>query len=134
MPRIKTKNRPTPVLLLGIEESISDQLGGILRKQKQPFRIAPFAQAAEILRKSDSQVHQLIFCGAESKEALGFLHSIKDREEGLSVVVVTRTFDLGHWLDLLEAGAADYCLVPLEEEHIQWILGKVRQTVSELVT
>ena len=132
MPTDKAKTMPIQVLMLGVEECIADQLGDILRRRQQSFRTVPFADAVEILGTANTRTRQLIFCGAESKDTLGFLRSAKGCEEGLLVVAVARTFDLKLWLDLLEAGAADYCLFPIDEEHIQWILGKAQQRTAAM--
>jgi DNA-binding NtrC family response regulator len=132
MPTDTATTIPIQVLMLGVEECIVDQLGGILREKQQSFLTAPFADAFEVLRTAEPRTRQLVFCGAESKDTLGFLRSTRDFEGGLFVVAVTRAFDLKCWLDLLEAGAADYCLFPIDEEHIQWILSKVQQQTAAM--
>jgi DNA-binding NtrC family response regulator len=129
MPTDKAAIDPIKILMLGVEECIADQLGGILRERQQSFRTAPFADAFEVLN-SDTRTRQLVFCGAELEDTLTFLHSTRNFKGNLFVVAVTRAFDLKSWLDLLEAGAADYCLFPIDEEHIQWILRKVQHRTA----
>jgi len=130
MPMSKARTKPIQVVLFGIEECIADQLGGILRRENQTFRIAAFGDAIEVLQTTDGCAGQLVFCGAESRDVMSLLHSAKDSGHGPFVVAVTRNFDLKRWLDLLEAGADDYCLFPIDEEHIQWILNKIQQPAS----
>ena len=130
MPTEHANGIPIQVLMLGIEECIVEQLGGILREKRQSFRIAPFAGVSEVLMTTDARARQLVFCGAESKDTMDFLHSVQDFQGRLFVVAVTQRFDLKRWLDLLEAGATDYCLFPIDQEHIQWILNKVRQRTA----
>src|SRR5262249_6940985 len=76
--------------------------------------------AFEILSVASTGTRQLVFCGADLEDTLSFLNSIRNFQGNLFVVAVTRRFDLKSWLDLLEAGAADYCLFPVDEEQIQW--------------
>jgi CheY-like chemotaxis protein len=44
------------------------------------------------------------------------------RESAAPVVVVSRLPDYQHWIDSLEAGAADYIAAPFEPAHIRWLL------------
>jgi DNA-binding NtrC family response regulator len=131
MPTDKSATNSIQILMLGVEECIADQLGGILRERQQSFRTASFADAFEVLN-SDTRTRQLVFCGAELEDTLSFLHSTRNFKGNLFVVAVTRAFDLKSWLDLLEAGAADYCLFPIDEEHIHWILNKASRHTTEL--
>src|SRR5262245_54530045 len=107
--------------MLGLEKCIVDKFAGILRKRQQSFRSACLTNTFEILRAASTGTRQLIFCGADLEDTLSFLNSTRNFKGNLFVVAVTRRFDLKSWLDLLEAGAADYCLFPVDEEHIQRI-------------
>jgi DNA-binding response OmpR family regulator len=40
-------------------------------------------------------------------------------------VVITRTPDTREWLDALEAGATDYCSVPIDTRQLHWMLESV---------
>jgi DNA-binding response OmpR family regulator len=121
---IEAESVPTQVLLAGMEETIAGQLAGILRRKKQSFKIVSLTELAELQTEPGCQ---LVFCGLEREDSLDFLRAMRDREQAPSVVVVTRSFDFKHWLDVLEAGASDYCPFPFEEAHIQWILSKAGQ-------
>jgi len=125
---IEVTGVPTQVLLAGIEEPIAGQLAGILRRKNQSFKIVSLIELIELQTGPVTPGCQLVFCGLEREDSLDFLHAMRSREQAPAVVVVTRTFDFKHWLDALEAGAADYCAFPFDEAHIQWILSKARQT------
>jgi DNA-binding response OmpR family regulator len=125
------KKVPTQVLLVEIEKPIAAQLVDILRREEQPFRIAPLKELSAIRMTTGNLTRRLVFCGAQRQDTLDFLHSIEGQAHAPSVVVVTPTFDFKHWLDVLEAGATDYCAFPLEEAHIQWILNKARLAESQ---
>ncbi len=43
----------------------------------------------------------------------------------LPVVAVSRTGEVGEWLDAIDAGARDYCSSPFEPSLISWILESV---------
>jgi DNA-binding response OmpR family regulator len=40
----------------------------------------------------------------------------------LPFVVVTRVPETKEWLDALEAGATDYCSVPIEARQLHWLM------------
>src|SRR5262249_4245512 len=103
MPTNKAAINPFQILMVGLEKCIADQLGGILRKRQQSFRTARLTDASEILSAASTGTRQLVFCGAELEDTLGFLNSTRSFKGNLFVVAVTRRFDLKSWLDLLEA-------------------------------
>ena len=99
------------ILLLGLEQTLTDELGRILRQLGQTVRIAPLG--SELQKSTDAD---LVFTSAPLlKTALAV-------RADLPVIVVSRTPEVRDWLDSLEEGAADYCGAPFEPMQLRWIL------------
>jgi len=58
---------------------------------------------------------------------LSIVRDIRADRPDIFLVVVTRVPDHGKWLDALEAGADDYCCLPLDRQQIGWLLGRDSQ-------
>ena len=67
--------------------------------------------------KPTNQPFDIAFCEVHQPGLLALLSAI-----AFPVVVVSRVPDVNEWLDAMDAGAADYCAVPFEHEHLDWIL------------
>jgi CheY-like chemotaxis protein len=58
---------------------------------------------------------------------LRFVRDIRAGRPDILVVVLTKLPDHGKWLDALEAGADDYCCLPLGRQEIGWLFGSDSQ-------
>lgn len=63
----------------------------------------------------------------DAPDWLTLLGDIRAYRPDVLLIVVTRLADHDKWLDALEAGADDYCRLPLEQQHVQWLFGKDSQ-------
>jgi DNA-binding response OmpR family regulator len=63
-----------------------------------------------------------IFVCGESGAWLQTLRQIRNSHPGSLLVVATRLADQVKWLDALEAGADDYCCLPLAQREIVWLI------------
>jgi DNA-binding response OmpR family regulator len=99
------------ILLLGLEQTLVDELGRILRQLGQIVRIAPLG--SELQKSTDADV---VFTSAP------LLQTALAARADLPVIVVSRTPEVRDWLDALEEGAADYCGAPFEPLQLRWIL------------
>ena len=64
----------------------------------------------------------IVFAGGEPEQYLAVLARVRTARPTLPFVVVTRLPETAKWLDALEAGATDYCSVPVETRQIQWMM------------
>lgn len=58
---------------------------------------------------------------------LSMVRQIRVYRPDIFLVVVTRLPDHSKWLDALEAGADDYCCLPLDRQQIGWLFGSDSQ-------
>jgi len=99
------------ILLLGLDYSMADELGKVLRQLGQTVRIAP--QRAATLDAADADV---IFTGSsELDNAL----AVSPKKP---VIVTSRLPEVTQWLNALEAGTSDYCGAPFEATQVKWLL------------
>jgi DNA-binding response OmpR family regulator len=99
------------ILLLGLDHSVADELGRIVRQLGHSVRIAPKHDSA--LNGHDADI---IFAG--SNELRHALAAFPNRP----VIVTSRMPEVEAWLNALEAGAADYCGAPFEPTQVRWLL------------
>jgi DNA-binding NtrC family response regulator len=98
------------ILLLGLDHSVAEELGRVLRQLGQSVRIAPKREAA---MAADAD---LIFAGS------GDLHDALALSPKRPVIVTSRVPEVTAWLNALEDGAADYCGAPFEPVQVRWLL------------
>jgi DNA-binding NtrC family response regulator len=95
------------VVLLGLEEALSAELGAVLPAQKYSLIPERFSSPAECLRTIERTGADLVFCAAESNRHLAVLEAIACQRPDVLVIVVSRAPDVSEWLDAIEAGATD---------------------------
>ena len=103
------------ILLLGMEQTLADELGRILRQLGQTVRVEP--KGSDLQKSTDADV---IFTSA------ALLPAALAARADLPVIVVSRTPEVRDWLDALQDGAADYCGAPFEPMQLRWILNSVK--------
>ena len=64
----------------------------------------------------------LVFAGGDPSICLSLLRRVRYARPILPFIVVTDQPDTTMWLDALEAGATDYCCLPLETRQIHWLI------------
>jgi DNA-binding response OmpR family regulator len=103
------------ILILGLDESLAEQLGRILTNQEHEVETGDGLDG----RAPRADV---IFSGAEDGRYRKVLADARRQRPEVPVVVVSGATDTVQWLDALDAGAADYCVAPFEQRQIRWIL------------
>jgi DNA-binding NtrC family response regulator len=105
------------VILIGIEQAAAEQLcralaadGHQIAEQPQDFRIRNLLDT------------DIVFAGGEPACYMALLKRLRDVRPSLPFVVVTRIPETKAWLDALEAGATDFCSVPIETRQLQWLM------------
>ena len=78
--------------------------------------------ATRVQNTRDLQADQPIFIWAENLGWLELLRGIRALYPHTVLVVVTRIPNSSKWLEALEAGASDYCALPLQRQQVQWLI------------
>lgn len=110
------------ILVSGLEDDSGPALAEVLKRQNRAVFTAPFHSVRQCLAEADRVSADVVFCPDDPRIYVPLLDEIRARHESLPVVVVSRTPEVGEWLNAIEAGAADYCAAPFEPSHISWIL------------
>lgn len=106
------------VTLLGLPEDLGNQLARVLLDESH--------QVSRCLYISDLRRNpSAVFISGDTPDYPQTLFRIREAHPDLPVIVVTRQPEARHWLDALEAGAADYCGAPFEHVQLRWILGPI---------
>jgi DNA-binding NtrC family response regulator len=71
-------------------------------------------------RVGQVRVADIVFCSPERNLVEEMIRKAGHRP----VIAVSGIEETNHWLDALEAGAADYCVAPFEGIHMRWILDR----------
>lgn len=105
------------VTFSGLDTKASAQLAQLLASEgHEVHREAP-AVALQDLLSSD-----IIFMGGERDEYLALLRRLRAEDPNLPVVVIARVPETSEWLDVLDAGATDYCVPPFDMRQIRSLI------------
>ena len=113
------------VVLIGLAESLVDELRRIFREQGYEVHSGPLSPCAQALCLVEEVKADVVFCSAEPERCVPLLQAMKQERRGVPVVVVSRLPEASLWLNALELGAADYCTPPFESTQIKWVLQSV---------
>jgi len=97
------------ILIYGLEPDLAEALERALER--------PFRRLLSI-EEAPQNAAGVVFCPANKRA----FESVRRTLPACRVIVVSRIPEVSDWLDLLEAGAADYCAAPFEKIHLRWIL------------
>jgi len=114
------------VFLIGLERKAAAEVANV----------ASVAHHSVFERSHSIKAHELsdagiVFAGGTPQVQLPLLRRIRSWYPALPVVAVLQTFDMGDWLDALEAGATDYCWAPVGRPHIQWFMQSLMASRSD---
>jgi DNA-binding NtrC family response regulator len=120
------------IAVFGLDDKLVSELTTLLDQLGQTYRKFQKTEDADCLRIIDLLDPDLIFYAAENGDLTPILSAGQQMRPALPVVVVSRHADVPHWLDALEAGAADYCAAPFDRREIEWILETKMRHVGEM--
>lgn len=106
--------------LLGLPEDLSNQLARILLDESH--QVSRRLYVSDLRRAPSPSV---VFISGDNPEYGETLSLLRENHPDLPVIVVTRQPETRHWLEALDAGAADYCGAPFEHIQLRWILGSI---------
>jgi len=105
------------VFLIGLEQAIASQISRALAVERHRIEQKPQTVGLRDLMDVD-----IVFAGGEPDQYLSLLRRVREERPGLPFVVVTRIPETNAWLDALEAGATDYCSLPVESRQLHWLM------------
>jgi DNA-binding response OmpR family regulator len=105
------------IFLIGLEQEAARQICRALTVGRHQVEHQPKDVLVRELRDAD-----IVFAGGEPAWYLTLLKRIREAQPALPFVVVTRVAETNEWLDALEAGATDYCSVPIEARQLHWMM------------
>lgn len=109
------------VLLYGLDDRLAEELNSALHGLAVTLRAESAHDVSQCLDTRESPAPQLIFCSFENGLE-SMLHAVSGHGRGVPVIAVSRHAEVHHWIDAIEAGAADYCAAPFESGHMRWLL------------
>src|SRR5260370_18218537 len=108
------------IVLYGLDDRLALQL---TQATAGPGRTVDGATSLRQFTRACSRGEvDVVFASAERAKYLELLQVLRSNRIRLPVIVASRLPEDQEWLDALDAGAADYCALPFERCHIQWIL------------
>jgi DNA-binding NtrC family response regulator len=105
------------IVLIGLEQSDAGHICRALAVERHQVEQQSRDLPVRNLRDAD-----LVFAGGEPAGYLPLLKRVREAQPTLPFVVVTRIAEMNEWLDALEAGATDYCSVPIQTRQIHWLM------------
>jgi DNA-binding NtrC family response regulator len=107
------------IVLIGLEQSDVGHISRALAVERHQVEQQSRNLSVRNLRDAD-----MVFAGGEPAGYLPLLKRVREAQPTLPFVVVTRIaeMEIKEWLDALEAGATDYCSVPIETRQINWLM------------
>jgi ActR/RegA family two-component response regulator len=112
------------IALIGFDEPTTARLSSNLAAES--CSVSCKSRTSEI----PSEALALLVCGDHPKWQVT-VREARWKRPDIRVVVVTCMPDTSRWLDALEAGAHDYCGVPLDRYLVTWLLGRDMHSPKE---
>jgi DNA-binding NtrC family response regulator len=102
------------VVFAGLEPGPFGRLSGLLDAARHEIQLTDHNPPLRQLLDAD-----IVFAGGDRVHYLALLRRVRATDPHLPFVVVARLPETSDWLDALEAGATDYCAMPLEAGQLQ---------------
>ena len=104
------------VFLIGLEQTIAAHIASVVSIERHTVHEKPHDVPVSELKDSG-----IVFAGGDPELYLPLLRRARKSLPSLPVVVVTRSKEMPAWLRAIDAGAADYCCLPISRRQIQWL-------------
>ena len=105
------------VVLIGLDQAAAGQIRLALALENHQIDQQPESVLVQELQNAD-----IVFAGGEPAFYMSLLRRARESRPGLPFIVVTPSPETTEWLDALEAGATDYCSVPIEIRQLHWLM------------
>jgi CheY-like chemotaxis protein len=113
------------VIIIGLEQAAAGEICRALAVDKHQIRKQSHNCLTPELLEAD-----IVFAGGEPACYLPVLRHVRENRPALPFVVVTKNAETSEWLDALEAGATDYCSVPIGTRQVRWLMASVPLSVQ----
>ena len=115
---IDQKTIEATVLFHGLDSELAmdlrDALAGFCEGLQQEV-LTGHVQARAALRNDKATI---VFCGVTPET----VKDLRRSNPHASIIAVSRLPETTDWLNVIEAGADDYCAAPFESHQLRWIL------------
>ena len=108
------------IVLIGLEQAVAEQICRAIAVHNHLIEQQTHSVLTRELLAAD-----IVFAGGEPTCYISLLKRVREARPSVPFVVITRTPDTREWLDALEAGATDYCSVPIDTRQLHWMLESV---------
>jgi DNA-binding response OmpR family regulator len=105
------------VAFSGLEVRAASQLATLLASDGHEVRREGHSAGVDELLRSD-----IVFVGGDREKYLSLVRRLRAVDRTLPVVVISRLPETSEWLDVLEAGATDYCVPPFDLRQIRSLI------------
>lgn len=105
------------VYLIGLERPVADQITRVVSIERHTVRERPHNVSVRELADAG-----MIFAGGDPAIYLPLLRRVRRELPEQPFVIISRINGTMAWLDALEAGATDYCFLPVQRRQIQWLM------------
>lgn len=107
----------TKVVFIGLDQTAAGQICRALDVNSHQIEYHQHDVVVRELLHAD-----IVFAGGEPASYMPLLRRVREARPTLPFIVVTRIPETGAWLDALEAGATDYCSMPIEMRQLRWLM------------
>jgi hypothetical protein len=97
--------------LVGISEGLSNDLQEALGRVSGAF-------AAEPVESVETKGADVVFCAPDT----GLVRELRRQFPSAVIIAAGKYPNTDDWLDMIEAGADDYCAAPFETAQLRWML------------
>jgi len=111
------------VYLIGLERAVADQISRVVSIERHTVRERPYSVSVGELADAG-----MIFAGGEPAMYLPLLRRVRKELPAQPFIVVSQANGTMAWLEALEAGATDYCFLPVQRRQIQWLMESIVPT------
>jgi len=108
------------VCLVGIDGPTAQQIRGAFEPKQHSISYS--ITHSQFRRTDVLDGIEAVLSGGEPHEYLQSLNFVRARRPDIPFVVISPAPSASAWLDALEAGAADFCALPVDFRHLQWMM------------
>jgi len=108
------------VILIGLDRLVAHQITRVVEIERHTVWERPYSVTMRELGDCG-----IVFAAGDSQGCLSLLRRVRKEMPTLPFVVVAKNAGTGAWLEALDAGATDYCCLPVERRQIQHLMEPV---------
>jgi DNA-binding response OmpR family regulator len=106
------------VVFFGLTAAVAAALSDAISKFAGDVHASTLANADECLDVARESGAEVIFCQPDAK----LVADLRRHSPNAVIIAASRIPDTDVWLEVIEAGADDYCAAPFEPHQLRWII------------